>query len=105
MSSNIELDKCNNCGDCTPRELLEMKEGLCLNCHIGQWANDLKKFKNRTCFGTNNCHCSPQQGHCLLCKNKLVSIGSRRVNGAYHDDWDSRKYHKKCWKQIKNNDN
>ena len=100
MSSNtLELDKCNNCGECTPYEILQMKNGLCINCHINQWAGDVKMFKNKKCFGTGYCECLPQPNHCHLCKNKLVKIGSSRFNGAYHDDWDSRKYHKKCWKQ------
>lgn len=34
---------------------------------------------------------------CEHCGKKLVAIGNRRKNGKSHDDWDSRKYHKKCW--------
>lgn len=36
---------------------------------------------------------------CKLCNKKLVLIGSKRKGGAAHADWNTRKYHKKCWKQ------
>jgi len=35
---------------------------------------------------------------CVLCKKTLVPIGNARKSGkATHDDWETRKYHKKCW--------
>lgn len=37
---------------------------------------------------------------CLRCKRKLVPIGSARKNGANHKDWNTRKYHKGCYKII-----
>jgi len=35
---------------------------------------------------------------CEMCKGPLVKIGLDRSNGKlpYHD-WDSRKYHVRCW--------
>ena len=39
-------------------------------------------------------------GVCLKCGKKLVPVGSSRVNGKAHDDWDTRRYHKKCWKTL-----
>jgi hypothetical protein len=35
--------------------------------------------------------------NCELCSKKIVSIGHKRKNGKNHKDWDSRKYHKKCY--------
>jgi hypothetical protein len=37
------------------------------------------------------------KNRCRYCEGTLVSIGNSRVNGAGHKDWNSRKYHKKCW--------
>ncbi len=39
-------------------------------------------------------------GYCLHCRKALQPIGSARMNGAPHKDWGSRKYHKKCWKEL-----
>ena len=38
--------------------------------------------------------------NCSHCNKKLVPIGKSRKNGKSHNDWPSRKYHKKCWKTI-----
>ena len=35
---------------------------------------------------------------CCCCGRKLVPIGDARTNGTWrHNDWSSRRYHKKCW--------
>ena len=39
-------------------------------------------------------------GFCLHCSGALQAIGFARRNGAPHLDWSSRKYHKKCWKEL-----
>ena len=39
---------------------------------------------------------------CLHCGIKMQVIGSSRANGAYHDDWESRMFHKKCFKNLIN---
>jgi hypothetical protein len=36
---------------------------------------------------------------CVHCKKTLVPIGSSRLNGAKHKDWENRKTHKKCYLQ------
>ena len=36
---------------------------------------------------------------CKLCGKPLVPIGSARANGAKHGDWESRGYHKRCFKK------
>jgi hypothetical protein len=39
---------------------------------------------------------------CEYCKKTLVPIGTARKSGkATHSDWDTRKYHKKCWITIR----
>lgn len=39
-------------------------------------------------------------GNCRMCGNVLVPIGHARVKGAKHNDWSTRKLHKKCWKMM-----
>ena len=39
---------------------------------------------------------------CRVCHRALVAIGYKRQNGKLHNDWTSREYHKKCWKEINN---
>ncbi len=39
-------------------------------------------------------------GICLHCGSKLVPIGHSRYGGKDHPDWTDRKYHKKCWKEL-----
>jgi hypothetical protein len=39
---------------------------------------------------------------CLHCGIKMPVIGSNRTNGADHDDWETRMFHKKCFKEIIN---
>lgn len=42
---------------------------------------------------------------CEYCDKPLVSIGRERANGKRsHGDWETRKYHKKCWKQMKDDE-
>jgi hypothetical protein len=43
-------------------------------------------------------------GYCLYCERKLVPIGTSRENGKSHDDWADRKYHKKCWRILQEED-
>ncbi len=37
---------------------------------------------------------------CEKCKKPLVAIGLTRKNGKPHNDWNTRKLHKKCWIEI-----
>lgn len=41
-------------------------------------------------------------GYCIGCcsDRKLPPIGHTRLNGADHDDWIERLYHKECWKNL-----
>ncbi len=37
---------------------------------------------------------------CEHCGKTIVPLGSKRANGTYHEDWPTRKLHKKCWKLL-----
>ena len=37
---------------------------------------------------------------CQMCGKPLVAIGYARANGQNHSDWRTRKYHKKCFKDL-----
>jgi hypothetical protein len=37
---------------------------------------------------------------CEKCKKALVAIADKRQNGKIGNDWDTRKYHKKCYKEL-----
>jgi hypothetical protein len=37
---------------------------------------------------------------CKRCNKALVNIGDKRINGKDHKDWETRIYHKKCWKEM-----
>jgi len=37
---------------------------------------------------------------CEYCNGHLVPVGSARSNGKDHADWNTRKLHKKCWKEM-----
>lgn len=37
---------------------------------------------------------------CLYCGITMPPIGSSRINGADHNDWSSRMFHKKCYKEL-----
>lgn len=39
--------------------------------------------------------------YCKFCGRRLVAVGNARSNGKSHNDWTSREYHKKCWKQLR----
>lgn len=39
--------------------------------------------------------CKPK---CIECGKTLVAVGNARSNGKPHNDWGSRKLHKKCWR-------
>ncbi len=41
-----------------------------------------------------------QQKLCLHCGKRMPSVGSARRNGAGHDDWEDRKLHKSCWRNL-----
>jgi hypothetical protein len=78
---------CPRCKKPMPQWVLDCNGGKCMNCAmIGKWKGE---------------------GYCMYCRSdrKMPNIGTSRQNGAGHDDWDSRKYHKKCWKAMKENDN
>ena len=40
-------------------------------------------------------------GKCEWCGGTLVAVGHARANGADHEDWSTRKFHKQCYKEKK----
>lgn len=42
-----------------------------------------------------------QRRDCKHCGKRLVAIGSSRRNGSSTRDWGTRKYHKKCWLELR----
>lgn len=41
---------------------------------------------------------SSPTGNCDRCAKRLVPVGTSRKNGVqHHDDWNTRRLHKKCW--------
>ena len=41
------------------------------------------------------------KGVCESCGYRLMSVGKSRRNGKLHNDWATRKYHKKCWNELR----
>lgn len=41
---------------------------------------------------------------CYMCNVRLVPIGDSRKGGACHSDWPSRQFHKKCWREMDDDD-
>jgi hypothetical protein len=37
---------------------------------------------------------------CLSCGRTLRAIGTSRANGKAHKDWNTRNYHKSCYKNL-----
>ena len=37
---------------------------------------------------------------CFECFRPLVPVGTSRADGAWHDDWETRRFHKRCWASI-----
>ena len=44
--------------------------------------------------------CKMSKPKCHTCGRSLVAIGRDRENGKGHDDWESRNYHKSCFKNL-----
>ena len=77
--------------------------GHCKHCDFQISCGERPK---KTLCNDNNgvgCQCELPQGYCFECCTKLRPIANRRANGVmHHEDWDSREFHKKCWKKLKN---
>ncbi len=74
------MEKTNKCNECdTPTNYK-----LCYNCFQKQKNAPLDKSIKRIC---------------KLCNKPLKIIGKDRKNGKTdHFDWNTREYHKSCWK-------
>ena len=79
---------------------------LSLNIPEEDWERDLATFQPVVSRPLSNATADAQDtipsGYCKHCNSSraMPPIGHDRVNGADHPDWDSRLYHKKCWKEI-----
>lgn len=74
-----------NCIDC--KKTIDIKYLRCYDCNL-KHIEELKKITD-----------------CLHCHKPLVKIGNERKNGAQITDWETRVYHKKCYKEKQEYDN
>ncbi len=95
---NCQLDPCKICAKLYAYGHHDQGSGWCFDCDFTMWRCGLYRKGDEYKKRLNS------QSYCQLCFKKKQPIGSSRVNGAPHDDWESRKYHKKCWKKIKDNE-
>lgn len=92
--------RCPLCTCHTVQVILDCKSGRCLSCDFDIYFGI--KIIKRACDGTVvECGCVLPSGYCHHCCTKLVPVGHARSNGRSHNDWPTRKYHKKCWKELK----
>lgn len=122
MADTPDIVKCPACNQCCyaplikPQKINGITVYVCINCDMAALFNwDLPKpricnSQNGICSCLNNYLLSKgillpngkiKSGYCHKCFKKLVPIGRSRKNGKHtHDDWNNRKYHKKCWKAL-----
>jgi hypothetical protein len=79
------LQPCPSCHEKLPQRFLDCHGGRCMSCAVLEYA------------GID----SSDLTLCLRCHRKLVPIGTSRINGAAHEDWEERRMHKKCWLEDK----
>jgi hypothetical protein len=71
-----------NCSNC--QKNIDSAFMYCYDCHLKR-VEELRKITR-----------------CMYCQKPLVKIGNERKNGASIADWDTRIYHKKCYKELNN---
>ncbi|AEQ33078.1 hypothetical protein [Megavirus chiliensis] len=97
-----ELKKCKICNIKHPEWYLNCHAGNCYPCNLRKFINDQKKYANNKKYTNNKKNTTNNKNSmCSYCFGKLVPIGTSRINGKLHEDWNSRKMHKKCWSQWK----
>lgn len=116
---------CPCCNECKPKWILckgpydidGKSHRVCVQCDMFHYGCGYLPHKKKCMSQDLLCVCAPglykdkdgdifvKPGYCHECYRKLVAIGTARANGVeHHDDWDRRKYHKKCWKLIQSSD-
>jgi hypothetical protein len=98
-NANDELLPCPSCLELIPHEVLCAHRGVCMNCAVRiysvvqgpDWKTKFYQHVEKI----------KQGGYCQWCCRKLVPIGNARENGRPHDDWNTRRLHKKCWIEMK----
>lgn len=100
--------KCPNyilCKVIAPQYYLDSHKGYCVNCamcSMGTYPSGeqlLRSDDSSLNFTTDNGEIVKRK--CYWCGKTLQPVGNSRRNGANHDDWDTRGYHKKCYKEYK----
>ncbi len=86
------LIECRRCGFKYPEWVLDYENRFCIDCAVAHEASKRQAYRDQQSQMGQRC--------CLHCGRKLVPVGSSRTNGANHNDWTDRKYHKKCWREL-----
>jgi hypothetical protein len=89
-----ELIPCPGCGYKCPQWVLDCNGEHCINCAVQRFSGlptKNEELERRRRGGKRLC---------LACGKPLVPVGSARVGGAPHDDWDDRPYHKTCLRDL-----
>lgn len=91
-----KLLPCSICGNNLPSRLAELKgdkqRRWCVGCDMDLFRTGLNVEQYEQRRGNTD--------YCQECFKWKQPIGSSRRGGKEHDDWDSRKYHKSCFKKI-----
>jgi hypothetical protein len=89
---SCHLFYCPDCYTQGPEWYFLAHGGRCTDCAVDKYNKEVHGLvyipKNRIPPGT-----------CHECYKRIVPVGSSRLNGAPHNDWKGRKYHKQCWKK------
>lgn len=111
----MEMKKCY--GECFEQSYIGYKRKIgscncilyeCTCCHMLRMPELLWLSHNKKCMECamscgNKC-IKTSEDLCKHCGTKLMPIGNSRINGRAHNDWDTRKLHKKCWLDLKKDD-
>jgi hypothetical protein len=95
---------CPCCKEPFPFWVLDANEGRCATCAIAKFSG-----KEMECIRIHKKDTENRELEsrglalrwCAHCHRRLVPVGDGRLNGRAHGDWNSRRYHKKCWKILK----
>lgn len=68
-------------------------------CRANNYSRKIYKLRRRRPV-TISCAQSYMRSKCWCCGGPLYSIGWARKNGKNHPDWNSRLFHKKCYKEL-----
>lgn len=96
---------CPLCTNHAYQWMLDIHSNRCNHCDFQIFIGNLPKKVLCNDWNSVGCGCKLPPGYCVKCCTKLRPIANRRANGViHHKDWNSRKFHKNCWKQMKKYD-